>query len=146
MCKNNDRAALLSSNKISLLQFHFVICSVSISKYMIEKLGCEDHWYPKSLQQKSKVNEYLDWQQSNIMAWCSMVFLQDVSVNKKFAFISIFFLLFLLMSGTLIFHLPFLSLILHIWWHKPYPGPGVPSKNPPFYSIIYFIFRSCIWV
>ena len=31
-----------------------------------------------------------------------------------------------------------------IWWHKPYLG--VPSKNLPFCSIIYFIFRGCIWV
>ena len=31
-----------------------------------------------------------------------------------------------------------------IWWHKPYPG--VPSKNPPFCSIFYFIFQGCICV
>ena len=30
------------------------------------------------------------------------------------------------------------------WWYKTYPG--VPSKNPPFCSIIYFIFQGCIWV
>ena len=31
-----------------------------------------------------------------------------------------------------------------IWWHKLYPG--VPSKNLPFCSNIYFIFRGSIWV
>ena len=115
-CKDNDRAALSSNkNKISLLQFHFVICSVSISKYMIGKLGCEDHWYPKSLQQRAKVNEYLDWQQSNIMPWCAMVFLQDVSVNKNFALFCFFFSFLLLMSGTLIFHISLSYLSFYIY-------------------------------
>ena len=36
------------------------------------------------------------------------------------------------------------SMIICWQWHKLYPG--VPNKNPPFCSIIYFIFQGCIQV
>ncbi|XP_001195869.2 glutathione S-transferase theta-1-like [Strongylocentrotus purpuratus] len=52
--------------------------SVSITKYLHEKFDCADHWFPKSLQQRSRVNEYLDWQHFNTRPRMTKVFLAEV--------------------------------------------------------------------
>ncbi|XP_041455901.1 glutathione S-transferase theta-1-like isoform X1 [Lytechinus variegatus] len=52
--------------------------SISITKYLHEKFDCADHWYPKSLQPRSRVNEYLDWQHFNTRPRMTKVFLAEV--------------------------------------------------------------------
>ncbi|KAM9823023.1 glutathione S-transferase theta-1a [Syngnathus typhle] len=51
--------------------------SVAILQYLAEKHACSlpDHWYPADLQKRARVNEYLSWQQMNLRAHGSKVFL-----------------------------------------------------------------------
>lgn len=59
--------------------------SVTITKYLHEKFDCADHWFPKSLQQRSRVNEYLDWQHFNTRPRMTKVFLAEVSQTYQIA-------------------------------------------------------------
>ncbi|XP_071489316.1 glutathione S-transferase theta-1-like isoform X1 [Diadema antillarum] len=52
--------------------------SASILRYLHEKFDCTDHWYPRSLQHRARVNEYVDWQHINIRPYMTKIFLQDV--------------------------------------------------------------------
>ncbi|XP_061672265.1 glutathione S-transferase theta-1a [Syngnathoides biaculeatus] len=51
--------------------------SVAILQYLVEKHASflADHWYPADLRQRARVNEYLSWQQMNLRAHGSKVFL-----------------------------------------------------------------------
>ncbi|XP_057688726.1 glutathione S-transferase theta-1a [Corythoichthys intestinalis] len=51
--------------------------SVAILQYLAEKHASRlpDHWYPADLRQRARVNEYLSWQQMNLRAHGSKVFL-----------------------------------------------------------------------
>ncbi|XP_077416879.1 glutathione S-transferase theta-1a [Vanacampus margaritifer] len=51
--------------------------SIAILQYLAEKHASSlpDHWYPADLQQRARVNEYLSWQQMNLRAHGSKVFL-----------------------------------------------------------------------
>ncbi|XP_061625248.1 glutathione S-transferase theta-1a [Phyllopteryx taeniolatus] len=51
--------------------------SVAILQYLAEKHASflPDHWYPADLRQRARVNEYLSWQQMNLRAHGSKVFL-----------------------------------------------------------------------
>ena len=35
-------------------------------KYLAISKSCEDHWYPKDLKLRAKIDEYLDWHHQNI--------------------------------------------------------------------------------
>ncbi|XP_072039589.1 glutathione S-transferase theta-1-like [Amphiura filiformis] len=39
--------------------------SISAAKYIASKYKTADHWYPKDLQRRTRVDEYLDWQHMN---------------------------------------------------------------------------------
>ncbi|XP_019724995.1 glutathione S-transferase theta-1a [Hippocampus comes] len=54
--------------------------SVAILQYLAEKHASRlpDHWYPADLRQRARVNEYLSWQQMNLRAHGSKVFLLKV--------------------------------------------------------------------
>jgi len=39
--------------------------SIPMSKYIIQKFELADHWYPKDLKKRAKVDEYLHWQHFN---------------------------------------------------------------------------------
>nr|XP_057926219.1 glutathione S-transferase theta-1a [Doryrhamphus excisus] len=51
--------------------------SVAILQYLVQKHASSlpDHWYPADLRQRARVNEYLSWQQMNLRAHGSKVFL-----------------------------------------------------------------------
>ena len=34
--------------------------SHAIMRYLADSRGCDDHWYPKDLRKRAKVNQYLD--------------------------------------------------------------------------------------
>lgn len=40
--------------------------SIAMMQYMAEKFQTPDHWYPKDLQKRARVNEYLGWQHLGI--------------------------------------------------------------------------------
>uniref|UniRef100_A0A3Q2Y6E2 Glutathione S-transferase theta 1a n=1 Tax=Hippocampus comes TaxID=109280 RepID=A0A3Q2Y6E2_HIPCM len=58
--------------------------SVAILQYLAEKHASRlpDHWYPADLRQRARVNEYLSWQQMNLRAHGSKVFLLKVGSFK----------------------------------------------------------------
>ena len=39
--------------------------SHTIMRYLHESRECADHWYPKDLKKRAKIDEYLDWHHSN---------------------------------------------------------------------------------
>uniref|UniRef100_A0A8C6SVV3 glutathione transferase n=1 Tax=Neogobius melanostomus TaxID=47308 RepID=A0A8C6SVV3_9GOBI len=40
--------------------------SIPMMEYMAEKFNTPDHWFPKDLQKRARVNEYLSWQHLGI--------------------------------------------------------------------------------
>lgn len=48
--------------------------SVAILKYLSDKHKVANHWYPKDLQQRAKVDSYMAWQHLNLRLFGSMVF------------------------------------------------------------------------
>uniref|UniRef100_A0A3Q2Y7R9 glutathione transferase n=1 Tax=Hippocampus comes TaxID=109280 RepID=A0A3Q2Y7R9_HIPCM len=59
--------------------------SVAILQYLAEKHASRlpDHWYPADLRQRARVNEYLSWQQMNLRAHGSKVFLLKVGLVEE---------------------------------------------------------------
>lgn len=41
-------------------------CSVAILKYLCETFDLPDHWYPKDLKKRARVDQYLAWQHLNV--------------------------------------------------------------------------------
>ena len=52
--------------------------SVAILKYLADKYNCPDHWYPKDLAKRAKVDEYMSWQHINTRMNCAKVFVYQV--------------------------------------------------------------------
>ncbi|KAL4223068.1 Glutathione S-transferase theta-1 [Mactra antiquata] len=48
--------------------------SGAIFRYLSRKYSVPDHWYPKDLQEQSKIDEYLNWHHSSIRQPCMMTF------------------------------------------------------------------------
>jgi glutathione S-transferase len=65
--------------------------SVAILKYFADKYQTPDHWYPKDLQRRAKVDCFMAWQHLNLRMYGSMVFQSQLiepmrtgkPVNKK---------------------------------------------------------------
>lgn len=55
----NDNGLILTEN-------------VAIFKYLTSEKLIPEHWYPKENKLRGKINEYLEWQQSNLNVNCSM--------------------------------------------------------------------------
>ncbi|XP_038053800.1 glutathione S-transferase theta-1-like isoform X2 [Patiria miniata] len=56
--------------------------SVAILQYLAEKYNVPDHWYPKDLQARSKVREYMAWQHMNTRMHCATVFIHEVILPR----------------------------------------------------------------
>uniref|UniRef100_A0A8C6SUK3 glutathione transferase n=1 Tax=Neogobius melanostomus TaxID=47308 RepID=A0A8C6SUK3_9GOBI len=63
-----------SFKKTPKLPFLFFICSIPMMEYMAEKFNTPDHWFPKDLQKRARVNEYLSWQHLGIRMHGSKIF------------------------------------------------------------------------
>uniref|UniRef100_A0A8C6T1W9 glutathione transferase n=1 Tax=Neogobius melanostomus TaxID=47308 RepID=A0A8C6T1W9_9GOBI len=48
--------------------------SIPMMEYMAEKFNTPDHWFPKDLQKRARVNEYLSWQHLGIRMHGSKMF------------------------------------------------------------------------
>ena len=61
--------------------------SIAISKYLIQKYGLADHWFPKDLKRQARVEEYLHWQHFNTRGICASLFqhllIMPVATGKK---------------------------------------------------------------
>ena len=64
--------------KVILISFSSFNHSVAILKYLADKFKCSDHWYPKQLQMRAKVDEYLAWQHLNTRYNCGKLFVREV--------------------------------------------------------------------
>ncbi len=53
-----------------------VVFSVAILKYVSDSRNL--NWYPRDLQKRAKVDEYLSWQQFTVRMNASMVFRKQV--------------------------------------------------------------------
>ena len=45
---------------------NFLWCSGAILRYLCDKYQLPDHWYPKDLQSRAKVDEALSWFPANL--------------------------------------------------------------------------------
>ena len=65
--------------------------SCAILRYLCNKYSLEDHWYPKDIQARSKVEEALDWFPGNlrcgafrfIVSAASLVWARDKEFKNK---------------------------------------------------------------
>ncbi|CAG5125687.1 unnamed protein product [Candidula unifasciata] len=57
--------------------------SIAILKYIINKNGLPDHWYPqKNLKKQARVEEYLHWHHFNTRAKCALLFQQLLIIPR----------------------------------------------------------------
>ncbi|CAL8329206.1 unnamed protein product [Merluccius merluccius] len=56
--------------------------SVAILQYLAEKFQTPDHWYPRDLQQRARVNEYLSWQHTAVRAHGSKIYWLRLLIPK----------------------------------------------------------------
>ena len=56
------------------------LSSSAILQYIVEKFNLPDHWYPKDLKARTKVNEYLFWHHCHLRRGASGTFVNKVSV------------------------------------------------------------------
>ena len=61
--------------------FDVLFFSVAILKYIADKYGVADHWYPKDLQKRALVDRYMAWQHLNLRLFGSMVFRVQVKIR-----------------------------------------------------------------
>jgi len=54
------KVPVIEDNNVYIFESHAIL------RYLADKYNVEDHWYPKDLVQRAKVNEYLDWHHSNL--------------------------------------------------------------------------------
>jgi len=58
-----------------LLMFHGrYCCSIAILKYLSDKYQVADHWYPKDLQHRARVDCFMSWYHLTLRAGGAMVF------------------------------------------------------------------------
>lgn len=83
---NLGKGANLSPEFLKINPFHKVpviehngfslIESVAILRYLCREFKVDDHWYPSSSKSQAKVDEFLEWQHSNIRLHCSGYFVE----------------------------------------------------------------------
>ena len=56
--------------------------SAAIMTYLVDKYHLPDHWYPKDLQKRAKVDEYLHWHH-NYLRWIARSFFMRVRPSHK---------------------------------------------------------------
>ncbi|XP_006822345.1 glutathione S-transferase theta-1-like [Saccoglossus kowalevskii] len=56
--------------------------SVAILKYLAAKYNTADHWYPRDLQKRAKVDEYLAWHHGNTRKDAIFVFWTEVLIPR----------------------------------------------------------------
>ena len=66
----------------------FSFLSIAILKYLHAKCDLADHWYPKDMKKRARVDEYLSWYHLNTRIKAAMVF------RTKVYFLSYLYLLF----------------------------------------------------
>ena len=72
------------------MRFVSIICSVAIFKYLCNKHGhLPDRWYPKDLQKRARIDQYLAWQHGTIRrhgTWIMLekVGLRETKINSKY--------------------------------------------------------------
>ena len=64
--------------------FSFCDFSVAIFTYLCDKYKKYD-WYPVDLQERARVNEYANWQHTNLRAMGSMLFREKVKHSKNYS-------------------------------------------------------------
>ena len=45
--------------------------SHAILRYLCEKFGVADHWYPKEMKKRAKMDQYLDWHHTYLRYGCA---------------------------------------------------------------------------
>ncbi|XP_013408169.1 glutathione S-transferase theta-1 [Lingula anatina] len=56
--------------------------SVAILRYLIEKHKVDDHWYPRDLKQRARIDEYIEWQHANTRFYGAMYFQTRVIIPR----------------------------------------------------------------
>ena len=67
--------------KISCTWSVAFICSGAILRYLATKYQVPDHWYPSKLEDRAKVDECLEWTDSNLRSGASGYFFNKVMRN-----------------------------------------------------------------
>lgn len=58
--------------------------SVAIIRYVLEKYCAEDFWYPKNIQTRARVDEYLNWAAHNMYSLAANSEAPEMTFYRKF--------------------------------------------------------------
>lgn len=58
--------------------------SDAIMKYLATKYDVPEHWYPRQLEKRARVDEYTAWHHTNIRPHAATVFIQEVLLPAQF--------------------------------------------------------------
>ena len=60
-------------------------CSAAIMTYLVDKYHLPDHWYPKDLQKRAKVDEYLHWHHNNLRKEAKLFYYKVSACNHHYS-------------------------------------------------------------
>ena len=55
-------------------------------RYLVQRYNLSDHWYPRDLQRRAKVDEYLDWHHHNLRMGAAGTIFEKVKIKNKVCF------------------------------------------------------------
>ena len=58
-----------------------IICSGAIMKYLVQRFHLADHWYPRDLKKRAKIDEYLDWHHTHLRVGAAHTIFQKVKYS-----------------------------------------------------------------
>ena len=53
--------------------------------YLVDKYHLPDHWYPKDLQKRAKVDEYLHWHHNNLRKEAKLFYYKVSGCNHHYS-------------------------------------------------------------
>lgn len=70
-----------------LISKQYFFYSTTILNYLCQAFNVADHWSPEDIEKEERVDNFLDWQYSNIEAYCTLYVLHKVIIKWYVKFV-----------------------------------------------------------